>query len=275
MKKTREQAATTINAYDHYIDLLKTNGINIYSPKMVMSFLDGIKTNRGDHISPSYLKGIISGVMHEIRQNGKGSHSSLDVYADIVKQLRKQLDDEETTHQKISGNIPKWDDIIRARDNARNEYEHMVIGLYTYIAPRRLADFVNMKISTSKEAPEDNKFNYYMTRAKAFIFNKYKTAKTYKQQIIEVPNKLAAVIDAYIYNNKLEDGDFLIDISVTHLNRLLNRLVGCSVNNLRHSFINDKYKEYNIPDSKDLETTATEMAHSMTQHLRYRKKLGI
>lgn len=111
-----------------------------------------------------------------------------------------------------------------------------------FIPPRRSKDYVEFKIrNVNKDV--DN----YMTKTH-FIFNNYKTAKTYGQQQVEIPKPLKSIINKWLKINPTEyllfDTNFnkLSNVKMTQrLNKLFNNNV--SVNQLRHTYLTDKYSE--------------------------------
>jgi integrase len=130
----------------------------------------------------------------------------------------------------------------------------------------------------------DNNKNYLDMATKRMIFNKYKTAKKYGQQIVDISEvpKLWDAITKYIkhsptHKGKItkstefrflvyEDGSPLSAVnSITRiLNKALNKKIGSSM--LRHIFLSDKY------DIKDMKATAEEMGHSVNEALKYAKE---
>jgi integrase len=128
--------------------------------------------------------------------------------------------------------------------------------------------------------------NYYVYDDNKFIFNKYKTEKTYGKQEIPVSDDLKKVLDIYIkfqpiLKNKVknstntplfvyQDGTELSTInSITRiLNKVLgNKKIGSSA--LRHIFLSDKYKEV----ANDMKEDAEKMAHSAPQQREYIKDI--
>lgn len=70
---------------------------------------------------------------------------------------------------------------------------YTLLSLYTVLPPRRSLDYVAMVIGQ----PDDNKeINYYDNGH--FYFNNFKTSKTYKQQIVNVPKELQNILKVYI-----------------------------------------------------------------------------
>jgi len=131
-----------------------------------------------------------------------------------------------------------------------------------YVPPRRSTDYCLMKIRNySKE--EDNYFE-----KNQLVFNKYKTAKTYKQQTLTVPPELKSILNKWI---KVNPTDFLLfdnnnaPLTNVKMTQRLNKIFGkkSSVNSLRHSYLTTKFgsqieiqKEMNDV-SKDMGTSSS------------------
>jgi hypothetical protein len=111
-----------------------------------------------------------------------------------------------------------------------------------------------------------------------FLLNKYKTAKTYGQQKILIPESLTTILNLYLKfhpssADKSKEFPFLCslnktpitaDNSITRtLNKLFDKKVGSSM--LRHIYLSDKY---NIEDMKK---DAEAMGHSILQQKEYMK----
>jgi hypothetical protein len=149
-------------------------------------------------------------------------------------------------------------------------YIIMVLFNGEYIPPRRSKDYVNFKIKNINKE-KDN----YMNKNE-FIFNSYKTAKTYGQQIIEIPKELKAIINKWV---KVNPTDYLLfDVNLGPLSNVkmtqrLNKLLGkkASVNALRKSYLSNKYDGL-IDMNKDLEKTMKDMGSSRLQETIYIKK---
>lgn len=123
--------------------------------------------------------------------------------------------------------------------------DYLILCLYTMIPPRRLLDYVEMKIKNINKDTD----NYYDN--KKFYFNKYKTSKTHGKQIINIPDELDIIIKKYfdcLERNNI-DTDYLLfntkkqKLSVSLLNIRLKNLIGGSVNSLRHTYLTNNYKD--------------------------------
>jgi hypothetical protein len=168
---------------------------------------------------------------------------------------------------------------------------YIVLGLYAYIPPRRNQDYLDMRIvrAGKKDIPEEmpKEHNYLVLAPKdtptKFIFNKYKTSKTYGQQIIAIPNTaeqpLGDALLMYLRHHpglrdkKAKETAFLVDASgeaITAGNaitRILNKVFGKAIGSsmLRHIYLSSKY------DITEMKADSAGMAHSVSQQKEYLK----
>ena len=139
-----------------------------------------------------------------------------------------------------------------------------------FIPPRRSKDYVDFKIKDI-DHEKDNYIN-----KKKFVFNSYKTAKTYQRQEIPIPPELMKILNKWI---KINPTDYLLfDINGKKLTNVkitqrLNKIFGkkASVNQLRHSYLSDKYQE-TIKLNKDMADDMKAMGSSRNQEQIYIKK---
>lgn len=140
-----------------------------------------------------------------------------------------------------------------------------------YIPPRRSMDYALMKHRGFDRA-QDNFID-----KNQFVFNKYKTAKTYNQQTLEIPKVFRGMLTKYI--RTIPDGvDTLLydttrkPLSSVKMAQRLNRLFDAkiSVSMLRHIFLTDKLG--NIPRLQELEDLAEDMGHSTRMQMEYIKR---
>jgi len=197
-----------------------------------------------------------------------------------------------TKSKKQEENWMTWEEVKEKKDKLASEvaedlktktlnvgqYEkvlhHLVLSLYTDIQPRRNADYTEMMVvkSWKEDLPKDH--NYYDIKGKRFIFNKFKTAKTYGQQIVELPESLVSTLTYYIKRHPLAkerktDYPLLVEangeplVAVNAITRILNKVFGKKVGSsmLRHIFITDKYGG----TKTEMETDARAMGHSVAE----------
>ena len=110
-----------------------------------------------------------------------------------------------------------------------------------FCPPRRSLDFCAFKVrNVDKE--KDN----YLEKSD-LVFNKYKTCKTYNQQLVKIPASLKLILNRWI---RLTTNDYLFfdsngsPLTSVKLNQRLTKLFGknSSVNAIRHSYISEKYQ---------------------------------
>jgi len=224
-----------------------------------------------------------------------GAPHSIDVFR---KQMMKdgesysqELKAQEKTQKQEDGWM-NWDEIIANYKNLEREVSYfktqtnltkqqfkrvqifVLLSCLLLIPPRRSTDYVMFKLRNE----DVNKDNYMETKGRKayFVFNTYKTAKKYGRETVEIPTALKNIINRWKLINK---NDYLLvnsnmdkKINATQLNSMLydyfNRPLSTSL--LRHIFLTEKYKD--VPAIKEMEKTAHDMGHSVTQALEYVKK---
>ena len=142
---------------------------------------------------------------------------------------------------------------------------YIIMTLYCglYIPPRRAKDYVEFKIDRIN-ADKDN----YIDKNE-FVFNNYKTAKTYSQQRVKIPPPLKKIINQWI---KINPTDYLLfdihqnKLSNVTLNQRIEKIVGSKmgVNGFRHTYMSEKYQP-SIENDKDMKEDFKAMGSSVHQ----------
>jgi len=157
---------------------------------------------------------------------------------------------------------------------------YTILSLYTETQPRRNQDYLDMMVV--KKLPSDSDHNYLVlnrTNPSKFVFNVFKTAKKYGQQVLDIPDKLAQVIKLYLKYHPLRKEasyNFLVSydgsplVAQNAITRVLNKIFGKKVGSsmLRHIFLSTKY------DIKEMEKDANAMGHSVEEQKKYMKGSG-
>lgn len=213
----------------------------------------------------------------------------------------KKEREEMPAHQKSEKqeeNWLTWDDVLQKKnqlwaelqDTVKNktltpaQYEkliqYVVVSLYTDIPPRR-NEYTDMYVVKKWNESFDKSKNYYDLATHKFIFNKYKTQKSYGTQVVDVPEVLQATLSVYFRHHPLaknkpkefkllvkQDGsDFNTINSITRiLNKTFGKKVGSSM--LRHFYLSSKYGDA----TKDMEDDAAAMGHSTAVQKAYIKE---
>jgi hypothetical protein len=218
-----------------------------------------------------------------------------------MMEARKEIAEETKQHEKSDKqeeNWLTWEEVSKKKSELKEDVSqfhlnknitpsqfeklqrYVVLSLYTDIPPRRNADYLEMFVvkKLGKEYPKDK--NYYDLSTHKFHFCVYKTAKSYGEQVEDVPEELQKVLAAYIKHHPLAktkvkefrllvkpDGGNLN--SVNAITRILNKIFGKKIGSsmLRHIYLSSKYGN----TSNDMEETAKAMAHSVSQQKDYIK----
>lgn len=195
----------------------------------------------------------------ESNDKQKENSISNDEIRDILTRLKKQSDI--IYKKKFISN----DDIQKLQD-------YIILSLLSgfYIVPRRAMDYTEFKIKGAGDG--DN----YIDKNK-LVFQKYKTAKFYGKQTLDIPIQLKNILNKYIA--VLPDKQEYLLVSATgtklssaSLNQRLNKIFdgNISINALRHNYLTSKYKDVMIKN-KELENVMTDMGSSDNQAKTYIK----
>ena len=278
-------------------NLSKQMNIDLSTPDNVINNTDDIVEHFKD-LEPKLRKTRLSALivfLDNPKEITEDALKTMDVFrkqmmkdgAEYSRELRLQ----EKTPKQEDGWMD-WNDIITNYKNLEKEVSYfktqtsltkqqfkrvqmfVLLSCLLLIPPRRSTDYVMFKIRNE----DINKDNFMETKGRKsyFVFNTYKTAKKYGKETIEIPTALKNIINRWKLINK---NDYLLvnsnmdkKINATQLNSMLydyfNKPLSTSL--IRHIFLSEKYK--NVPALQEMQKTADEMGHSLTQALEYVKK---
>eukprot|EP01038_Epipyxis_sp_PR26KG_P006343 gene6343-8735_t len=140
-----------------------------------------------------------------------------------------------------------------------------------FIPPRRSKDYVDFMIKDINKQTDN-----YLDKNKMY-FNSYKTAKTYGQQVVEIPKALQSVLKKWISVNPTKSLLFdanMNPLSSVKLNQRLNKIFDekkVSVNQLRHTYLTNKFG-HTIEQKNAVANTMSEMGSSSGMLDTYVKK---
>jgi hypothetical protein len=308
LKQRKEVADSTAAAYIRIL-----YGLNDKAPFKSVAFLK--KTADIDaKIAPyaeSTQKNLYSGITSVLSLfNEKPTYKKVyQYYYDKMMGKAKEMRDGVDTTQKTEKekeNWVDWDDVQKKRTELKEkvagfakqkaltpgQFETLLhstlVALYTEVQPRRNQDYLDMYVVRGKTEGLPTDKNYLVLEgkdAKRFIFNKFKTSRTYGQQTVAVPPALAESLNVYLKHHPLNKGGkkavefkFLVSAdgsplgAVNTITRALNKVFGKKVGSsmLRHSFLSGKYGEVSKEQSED----STAMAHSVEEQRRYIRREG-
>ena len=141
-----------------------------------------------------------------------------------------------------------------------------------YIPPRRALDYVNFKIQKV-----DKEHDNYLLKNE-LVFNSYKTAKCYGEQKVTCPPELLKILKKWISINPTDTLLFdtkRLQLSSVQLNQRLNKIFGAtsgkSINQLRKSYLTNKFQS-TIKENQEINQTMAAMGSSKSQLPTYVKK---
>jgi len=150
----------------------------------------------------------------------------------------------------------------------------IIISLFYLINPRRAKDYTEFKIKSI----DREKDNFFDDKNSELSFANYKTAKFYGTQKVKIDKVLKSILKKWISINPT---DYLLfdansqKLTPVKLNQRLNKIFGSekghSVNQLRHSFLTDKYAD-SIKMKSAMAKDMEEMGSSIAQATTYIKK---
>mgnify|MGYP003637993399 CR=1 FL=1 len=260
MEIFKDISASSKKLYTHNLKKLNQDqeikNLNFLKNKEhILEMLESKKPNT----KRTYLISIISAVKNS---ENKAIKKLYEYYYPMLEQLNKELiDNTKKTDKEVDNWITKEDlkeitdkcdailvDIKGKRKIDDNQYSKLldcvILSLYTKTVPRRSLDYIEMVV----DKPEENQTTNYYYQSK-FYFNRFKTQKTYQQQIIDVPPSLDNIIKLYLKHKKGDTPHFLVNVkgvqlkTSTDMTNRLNKIFDSKVSSsmLRKQYLTSKY----------------------------------
>jgi hypothetical protein len=173
---------------------------------------------------------------------------------DIKKQEKTEsqkenwVDNDELT--TIYAELKKNADLLYKKSHlAKADYQqiqnYVLISLLGgfYIAPRRSLDYSSPFKIKNIDKENDN----YLEK-NTMIFNRFKTAKTYGEQKVQIPNTLKTILNKWIKINPTEYLFFdsnMNPLTSVKITQRLNKIFGkkASINQMRKTYLSTKYAD--------------------------------
>ena len=211
-----------------------------------------------------------------ICNNSNSDINFTDIINKINKDYEKQIDDN-IVNSKDNNKIILDYNIITLENNINsleNIEDKLIYALYTLIPPRRL-EYSNMYIINDINHDDDNNKNYLLINEtnNKFIFNNYKTNKTFKKQIIDITNMtLKNIINNYL---KQTNTDKLFNYSSNNFGKKISSIFKEIYNeDITVRWLRISYTTYIRKENKsnnELKDISYKMAHSIQTNSRYNK----
>lgn len=207
------------------------------------------------------------------------------VYSSIIKETnikvqekREENDLEDYEKEKI---ISVGDNEFYKNIEKLDKIEDILIYALYVMFPSRRLEYRNMRITDEEDEEKLNEINYLIIPSGKFIFNDYKTSKTYNKQIFDIPINLKNIINKYINEKDLKNGDLLFktdkDKIITEgnfsskISNIFKKVynIPICIRYLRMSWASSIY--LNNPSIKEIKELSYKMAHSTIENRLYNK----
>ena len=200
----------------------------------------------------------------------------------MAESMKKPVSNKKT--EKQEENWLTWQQIINVRNNLeptiRDSFSialrWFILCLYTDIPPRRNEDYQYMFVVKKESDAISEDKNYLILNDMNFIFNRYKTSRTYGEQRIAIPKELQKHLLTYLDlhpSSSKEMFPLLVNAEgnafaqVNSLTQVINSIFGMNigVSMIRHIYLTDKYSK----TVDDMKQDSESMAHSTLQQKAY------
>jgi integrase len=241
---------------------------------------------------------VICSVLGELKKDNKKYQKLYDSYYKILTSLNATLKDQtaktdtenenwlsqDAIQDKLTSKMEILKEISKKRKLNKEQFERLldliVLGLYTLQPPRRNIDYLNMFILTNAYNAETHgtEKNYIDLVNKTFVLNNYKTAGTYKTQIVPINDELFNIIKLYIKLRGLKESNipFLVDYEenpitesnalTKKLNNIFEKKVGSSM--LRKMYLTNKYSKVMEEMKEDAKDMGTSVGVAQTNYIK-------
>jgi len=242
---------------------------------------------------------VICSVLGELKKDNKKYEKLYNTYYKILTTLNVTLKDQtaktdvESTNwispvaiqNKLTAKMEILKEISKKRKINKEQFDRLldliILGLYTLQPPRRNIDYLNMHILTNVYDAETHgtQKNFIDLVNKNFVLNNYKTAGTYKTQIVPINDELFNIIKLYIKFRGLKESNipFLVDyeekpiLESNALTAKLNNIfdghkIGSSM--LRKMYLTNKYSDVMENMKEDAENMGTSTNVMQTNYIK-------
>ena len=242
---------------------------------------------------------VICSVLGELKKDNKKYEKLYATYYKILTELNVTLKDQttktttenanwisqEAIQNKLTSKMEILKEINKKRKLSKEQFNKLldliILGLYTLQPPRRNIDYLNMFIINNAYNSEDHGTakNYLDCVNKSFVLNNYKTAGTYKTQIIPINEELFNIIKLYIKFRGLKESNipFLVDyeenpiIESNALTAKLNNIfdghkIGSAM--LRKMYLTNKYSGVMNEMKEDASAMGTSVGVAQTNYIK-------
>jgi len=247
-------------------------------------------------LTPTKRKQILSACLVFVNDTDDDSEYAFkNIINSSFKEEQKNTELQEFTWNQKQAYL-SWNEILDKREKLKESVAHLwkrqaithnekqkmqdyvIACLYTMNPPRRALDYCLMVNPIYDTESNDTKVNHIDIESQRFVFNVYKTAKTYEEQRVRIDDTLFSILKDWIEIQRKDwlltrsDGSRMNSDSMTRRLASIFNKKGFGVNMLRHAYVNDVILQ-NMPLISDLKDTATSLGHSHKETVLYKKRV--
>lgn len=293
IKEKRDITDSTAKLYIN--NLKKLNGNKSFTSLKFLKDIDEIKKIM-DKYAVSTQKNMI-GTILSILKHKPSMKKEYKIYTDMLNNDSFEDNNDNKKNDKQKENWLDWNTIKEKQDElalkvfefknkkkiTEKQYEllldYLILSLYTLQAPRRNKDYLDMMVIKKINDDLDDNKNYLSIKDKVFIFNDYKTKKTYGEQKIKIKEDLMRVIKIYLRHHPLKkeaEYNFLVNYkgnsfkNSSSITKKLNSIFSpnkISSSMLRHIYLTNEFGD----DLEKMKKISKQMAHSLEEQKDYIK----
>jgi len=220
---------------------------------IVFSINNVAKAMKREDIVKVYGKDVVAATKHR---------APVDKETGLTAKTEKQKENWMTMEQVVARR-----DALKEKHTEEAERQYVALSLYTMAAPRRNRDYLDMDVvARMNKKKTDRNLLVVNKSGMRFVFNQFKTAGVYGQQVIKVSKELEAVLRRYLAMHEVQMGPlFGTGLHSNYMTYLLNGALGSNVGSsmLRHIYL-EKYKDAETQKViKEMMGDASDMAHSV------------
>ena len=230
---------------------------------------DGVKYLDELNFKDTTKRYIITSIIYGFAKEDKDD-KFLKPYEDKLHSLIKEIGERPSNQLEIDG---RYEDLAVKKEPKTTKYK-IISRLYLDQIPRRIADYTEMKVWKARGQPTNKKehldANWYIPSKGKFIFYRYKTARTFGRQEVDVSPELQKMLKKYTMHMK--HGESLLNMRQSNFSTLIKRMFGYTVNEIRHMAIDKLHRDYPNMSNDEMERFSAQFGHSVGTHLKYRTK---
>ena len=271
----------TEKKYKSMLSRLENEGI-IYKTVPIddlISSISSLKSERdGEPISKASVRSYLIAIKRERETDGKKILEEINRINETIKgevSKNRLIGNQKENYIEWTTVIEIYKDLLKGYGKSYNKDRNIVLlSCYCLMGVRRLLDYALMFVLTDETGIEKGK-NYYVKGGGYFLFQVYKTAKTYGIQRIKLSETHKELLDGYIERYKIDGtlfdlkGGSIKDRLVRMFKKYTKKTV--SVNILRHSYISWLMDNGKLKTIEDRKKYAGIMGHSVNVQSLYYK----